>query len=105
MALTQKISNLRYRVQKPSQVQIPINLPHHQIFLTLWMPPLQTPTFFDRLNPTRGIFVRNNRLLVTTLMLLRAIASAAQTGSSLIWLSPDLIGYRTPAAIGKAIIL
>lgn len=57
-------------------------------------------------NPMPGMRVRNSKLLATTLMLLSAIARAAHAGSSrtrdppLVW-----IGYNTPAATGKAIML
>ena len=57
-------------------------------------------------NPTPGILVLKSKLLPTTLTLLNAIASAAHAGSRRTCDPlPVLIGYNTPAATGRAIIL
>jgi len=60
---------------------------------------------FTALNPTPGSLLLMRRLLHTTLTLLNAMATLAQTGASLKCEPLLTTGYKTPAAMGKAIML
>ena len=82
----------KYPSDKPTPI---LASPHHLHFFP------STTTALS-LNPIPGIPLLSANELITTLILLNAIAKLAHTGSSLTCCPPLLTGYNTPAATGTA---